>query len=347
MHAFSQASELTRGCFIDQGTRRRGVSIVDQGHIALCSSQKEDLESSKTFKKKIGFLSEMVIRLSAMRNELAEVEARKTNRLFHNLTSINAHTIQELYALVPQERLAASFKMQKAVVREKLLKDPDAMAAAFLRVLKNEISLRNEFSAYLKLYDPNPALRIAAHPLHKVVLNVANLFFQDFADRFISVVIEPTDLRLKLDYDSFHVALYHLLDNAAKYTEPGTELQLKFALGESGVRIDMVMTSLYISPTETTRLFEDGFSGEQPKIASASGKGLGMGMARELLRLNDAILTIKAGRNSWPSAHRLATSDVRYSVNVFSISFASDAILGGQGLKSENFPTKFGHTRKR
>lgn len=320
-------SELTESCG-SSGKRRRGTIITEIGQVFLCSDKDEDIESSKTFKKELGFLAEMIGQLSEIQKNMAEVEAKKTNRLFHNLTSINGHTIQELYALVPQEELSARFKEQRKIVRQRLEQSPDAAAEAFLRILKNEISLRNEFSAYSKLYDPNPTLRVAKHSLHKVVLNVVNLFFQDFADKLIEITIDPTDARINLDYESIQVALYHLFDNAAKYAEPETEITVKFDFSAIRLRMDIYMSSLYIAPDETTRLFEEGFSGALTRLAENSGKGLGMGLTRELLHLNDAVITVKAGRDEYQSKSKIAPKNVRYATNCFSISFGSEAIAG-------------------
>lgn len=323
-------SEITKNCCISK-ERRRGNVFSKSGQVFLCSERRDDVESSKTFKKKIVFLSDMVLYLSEMRRTIADSEAKKTNRLFHNLTSINAHTIQELYALVPQDSLSSKFRDQREIVKERLLRDPRASADAFLKVLKNEISLRNEFSVYSKLYEAKPTLRIAIHSLHKVILNVVNLFFQEFADRFIKVTIEPTSVRLKLDYESIQVALYHLFDNAAKYAMRDSEITVKFTEGDFGVRMDIVMRSLYISPHETTRLFDEGFSGEQPGIAGNAGKGLGMWMIRELLRLNGAVITVKPGRDEMRSVG-IGQRSLSYATNVFSIIF--DACLIVSDTKS-------------
>lgn len=311
--------------------RRRGTIIAESGQVFLCSNKREDIESSKVFKKELAFLAEMIGRLAEIQKAMAEFEARKTNRLFHNLTSINAHTIQELYALVPQEELTAGFKQQKKIVQDRLAQAPAAAAEAFLRILKNEVSLRNEFSAYTKLYDPNPTLRVAKHYLHRVVLNVVNLFFQDFADKLIAITIAPTDARLNLDYESIQVALYHLFDNASKYAEPETEIKVEFDVSTMWVRMDIQMNSLHIGPDESTKLFEEGFSGAQAKLAENAGKGLGMGLTRELLRLNDAVITVKPGRSQYQSKSRIAQKNLRYATNCFSISFGSEAIAEAPG----------------
>lgn len=317
-------NELTQSCGIP-GKRRRGIKLTDYGQAFLCSNQPEHTESSKSFKKELDFCAQMIERFTLIKQELSNQEAKKTNRLFHNLVSINAHTIQELYALVSQDDLSTSpsFKEQVEIVKKKLSSDLHSSAVAFLKVLKNETSLKSEFSVYSKLYDPNPVLRFARHSIHKVILNVANLFFQDFADKGIRLIIFPSDIKLKLDYDSIQVALFHLFDNASKYSEANSEIKVLFHELEHEIRIEIIMSSLFIGPDETIRIFEEGFSGEQPKIIKSAGKGIGMGLTRELLNLNDAVITVIPGKDKRSPISKLTPKGVTYTTNSFIIIFGS------------------------
>lgn len=102
------------------GKHRCGVITNLQGKAFLCVSDENHIKSSRLFKEKLFFYSEMLSEFSSIKNEIAKKEIEKTNRLFHNLTSLNAHSIQELYALASQKELAQSFRDQKKCWQKKL-----------------------------------------------------------------------------------------------------------------------------------------------------------------------------------------------------------------------------------
>lgn len=316
------------------GKHRRGVIRTTSGAAFLCASDKDSLASGRVFKARLEFYAEMLEEYRVMRDEILCREVEKTNRLLHNVTSLNAHSIQELYALVSQKDLAARFRDQRRILSDKIAAQPGAAAHAFLNILKNEISLRNEISVFRKLYDPNPPLNFGGHDIHKVILNVANLFFQALSDRRVTVDIEDTDLRLSLDYESVQVALYHLFDNAAKYTENDSTIRI-FVKQEREPQIVMQMTSLYLDPEEVPRIFEEGVSGALPDLIGTAGKGLGMGLVRDLLCLNGATIKFVPGARLEPRS-RMVPKGIFYARNEVIISFSKDSVLRkGQSVISK------------
>lgn len=317
-------NEITNSCG-EKGKRRRGLSLSTNGSIFICSNELNLLESGKVFKKTLHLYRSMISHFHEVKNAIAKKEAERVNRLFHNLTSLNGHSIQEIYALIPQEKLLENFRNQKKVVKEYLEIDPSAAAETILRLLKNEMSAKSEFSVYRKLYDPNPVLRVAKHEIHKVILNVVTLFFQDLADRNVKVYISASNQKLNFDYDSFQVAIYHILDNAAKYAEPDTDIMIGFVSEVDKYKISFEMTSLHISPDELDLLFEEGYSGVQAKIFGGAGSGLGMGLIRQLLELNNAKIYIKAGAPQ-PSSKAIIFEERKYAKNSFTIEFPKNNI---------------------
>jgi hypothetical protein len=326
----SSSNELSSDCG-KPGRHRRGIKQDPVGKVFVCTSDTDLIASSKSFRARMDFYLEQVEDLSRFKSEISNKEVEKTNRLFHNLTSLNAHSIQELYSLIPQTELSAKFKNQKKELAGLIHSNAEQAAETFLKVLKNEVSVRNEFSVYRKLNDPQPTLNISGHKIHRVVLNVANLFFQNFADKGVTVEISDTEMKLALDYDSMQVALYHLMDNAAKYIEDNTKLRIHFETSPAP-KIVMKMVSLFISEDELTKIFEPGFSGSQPRAAETAGKGVGMGLVRDLLALNKASIAVIPGSRNQPRSI-MYPRRVSYANNTIEIVFSNDSILEkGQSL---------------
>ena len=291
----SSGSEL---CAASDGSkRRRGKFSSAAGTTFLCTNDEDSINSSKIFKKYLQLHQLLIGRVSSIREEVARREASKTNRLFHNLVSLNAHAIQDFYTTVPQEELASSgsHALQKKLIKTRLSADPDAAAVLFLRALKNETAVKAELSVYRKLHDPSPVIRPQTHPLHKVLLNVVNLFFQDLADNEVRASIESTDVHLFVDYEALQVALYHLMDNACKYVRPNSEIKISVTTSASRVCIILDMYSFFLEAKERALVFDDDYSGKQARTSGKAGKGLGMRLIKDLLQLNEGSISITWG----------------------------------------------------
>lgn len=322
--------ELVSACGI-AGKHRRGTRNTIDGKVFLCSNSHAHIGSAKLFKKELDFFTDMLVRLISIEVEIAQQGVEKINRLLHNLTSLNAHSIQELYALIPQHELATvkSFRDQQKIVARKLESAPSSAASAFLRILKNEMSLKNEFSVYRKLNDPNPLLQFSTHQIHRVILHAVNLFFQSFADKQVNLTIQPTDVRINIDYESIQVAFYHLMDNAAKYCKEKTDIQISFDQYDDDFWITIDMISLHSSLDEKDKIHLNGFSGDMAKRGGTAGKGLGMGLVKELLRLNAA--TIDSIMGTPLVSERRVVGGLIYANNKFIVKFPNTSIVSSDG----------------
>ncbi|MGJ7520229.1 ATP-binding protein [Variovorax sp. LT1P1] len=275
--------------------------------------------------------------------EISRREFEKSTNLLHNLVKLNALELQELYALMPQEELAGSFKDQTVLVADIVRREPREAAGVLLRLLKNSVSVKNEFAVYQMLYNESPKLSVAAHYVHKVIFNVVHLFYQLMIERRLEIRIGASADRLLLDYVSFQVALYHLMDNAVKYAEPDSLIEFAFERGDFGVRINISMESLAVDPGEEELIFTSGKSGRFATLTKTAGEGRGMGIARDLLKLNHAGLKTVFGKARPPTA-RLAPKDIQFARNLFVIEFPPRTVVKSSPTVSSPI-TKSSHIR--
>jgi hypothetical protein len=168
-------SEIVPACG-SRARRRRGAKTTTQGVAFLCTDQIDYVESSKLFKRHLAFLSAMAAEYAQIKAEISRREFDKSTNLLHNLVKLNALELQELYALMPQDQLAGSFKDQTHLVAEIVEREPRETAGVLLRLLKNSVSVKNEFAVYQMLYNESPKLSVAAHYVHKVIFNVVPSF---------------------------------------------------------------------------------------------------------------------------------------------------------------------------
>jgi hypothetical protein len=87
---------------------RGGVLSNEKFDVYAFSSHKDYLKSSQKFKTELGvilnstrFIDEIIESTNTSRN-------KSTRRLIHNLTTLNAHNIQEIHSLITQENVSKS-----------------------------------------------------------------------------------------------------------------------------------------------------------------------------------------------------------------------------------------------
>lgn len=277
------------------GRVRAGVFENDKYKIIAFSNAVEYISSSRKFKMSLGLMLETTGYIESVIDESNRVKNVSTSRLIHNLTSLNAHNIQEFYSLVPQDKVSRKLGKQISFVKKIVEDDSEEAAKALLKMAKNNAAMKVEFSVFKKLFDVDPDLRAMNHNVHKVLMNVFYLFFPDFTDKDVKVVIEDDGDRFfaYFDYEAIHVALYHLIENAAKYIKPKTNLNVLLRNEGAFVCVSFDMQSTEINADEALLIFEEGISGNIARKTGKSGSGIGLSRAKKIVELNEGRLELK------------------------------------------------------
>lgn len=273
--------------------RRQGKKIIANCQTFLCCDQ---TKTTKLFKNKLEALTysfpDLIIPIEEIRNS----EQKKVNRLVHNLTSINAHNIQEIYDLVPQDVLAQNWKKQLDFIKEEIKKQPDKAALMFLRIAKHNTHMKSEFSIYRKIErDDSIDLEVRQHNLRNVLLNTLHTFFSDFTAKSVYVEVQDFYFKLYFDYETIQVAFYHLLENAAKYTFPQSKVTIHATEDESHVLLSFDMFSAYVSPEEKEEIMNEGVSGKMAQKMNKQGDGIGMWRINQMIEINGGVFIADFG----------------------------------------------------
>lgn len=301
-------------CPIHNDQRRIGFIKSDLGEIFGCSDSKDYNASSKTFINKIESVLYGLKEIQLLKEQL-NLESQK---LIHNLTSTNGHNIQELYALVPQELLTQDLRKQLDFIKNTIISNPEEAARTFLRIAKNNASMKVEFSVINKLMGGDDNIRNRRHQIKKVTLNLFHIFFQDFKEINVYVYFQENDDYLIFDYEILHVALYHLIDNSTKYIRPSSTLTVKFQNDDNNYYLRLEMSSLKITDEEKKTIFQEGVSGLAAINLGKAGKGLGLGTTAKILELNNAELIIE---NNITPSKAIKEKGIEYEDNAFVIKF--------------------------
>jgi two-component system sensor histidine kinase KdpD len=107
----------------------------------------------------------------------------------------------------------------------------------------------------------------------------------------------PADLpMLKLDLFLMEHAIANLLDNAAKYAPPGSEVAIEARAEADEIVLDITNAGSGIRPEELERIFEPFYRGAGPEGPLSSGTGLGLAICRAFVEANaGSVVALSAG----------------------------------------------------
>jgi two-component system phosphate regulon sensor histidine kinase PhoR len=131
------------------------------------------------------------------------------------------------------------------------------------------------------------------------VARIARLLLRDLAPQF-----EARQLRAEVAPEARGVALAdrraveqilgNLLENAAKYTEPGGRIEVR--VGEVGeeVRIEVADTGIGIPPEDLPRIFERFYRVDKARSRDLGGTGLGLAIVKHLAQAQGGEVSVRS-----------------------------------------------------
>ncbi len=96
------------------------------------------------------------------------------------------------------------------------------------------------------------------------------------------------------DRDKIVLALHNLIGNALKYTPEGGNVEVKVDSNDKQLQVDVVDSGIGISPEETELIFDKFYRAKDKRVASITGTGLGLALAREVVRLHGGEINVRS-----------------------------------------------------
>lgn len=300
---------------------RQGKIISNRGSFFLCCNRFET-KTTKLFRNKLEMLVYSIPTLKKIKEDIylktKQLEQDKYQRIVHNLKTINAQSIQEQFNLIPQDILAENYPDQLRYVENVISENPEKAAITFLRLAKNNSSIKTEFVTHEKLSIENPVLSNNNHNIKNVILNVFHAFSLEFKAKNVLVDIFSENKHITFDYDTIRVAFYHMFHNATKYIKPRSILKIECIHNSNLCIVVFKMESIHIEESELEKIFEDNYSGVRVVQKNKQGAGIGMGLIKKALELNNSTIEVKAGKEIE------RRQKVDYSQNEFLITFTKN-----------------------
>ena len=90
------------------------------------------------------------------------------------------------------------------------------------------------------------------------------------------------------------LALHNLVGNALKYTPDGGKVTIGVEVDGKQVSVSVADTGIGISADDAERIFERFYRAKDPRVAKITGTGLGLTLAREVIRMHGGDITVES-----------------------------------------------------
>ncbi|KXT73062.1 Two-component sensor kinase SA14-24 [Streptococcus gordonii] len=118
--------------------------------------------------------------------------------------------------------------------------------------------------------------------------------FQLLIERDIYIQVSPESAKIKSYYDKLSRILVNLLNNAFKYSEPGTKIEIVAQLTEQILTISVKDEGRGIAPENLDKIFKRLYCVETSRNMKTGGHGLGFAIAREMAHQLGGEITVES-----------------------------------------------------
>lgn len=145
-------------------------------------------------------------------------------------------------------------------------------------------------------------LRLALEPLNlsaelEGMIEDARVLAEDLRLKF-DVQLAP-QLCVEADRALLHAAIFNLIGNAIKYNEPDGKIEIRLATAADKIVVAIGNTGPGIPAADQTKIFERFYRVARSSSPPADGIGLGLSLAREIIRAHGGELLLKESRPGW------------------------------------------------
>ena len=205
-----------------------------------------------------------------LRTPLGFIKGYATTLLREDIT-VDADARREFLLVIDEE----SDKLRRMI--EELL-DASRLQAGRLQMNRSAIGLRELLNA---------ALHKAAPGLHQ-------------ARHILEIHLPPSDAEVLADASRIEQVLHNLLDNAARYSDQGSAIQVEAAVQDQYALVSVKDYGDGIAAHELERVFEPFYRGENSRRRRAGGTGLGFAICKGIIESPGGKLWVEtsAGKGS-------------------------------------------------
>ena len=163
------------------------------------------------------------------------------------------------------------------------------------RQLKQLVRLIDDLLEVSRISTGRLELRMETLDLVEVVQSAVEGTQPDFLVRSHSLVVEwPAPVWVRADRTRLSQVFVNLLNNAAKYTDPGGRIEIVFALGPEDAEVRIVDSGMGIDPSMQAAVFEMFVQVDTSLERGPAGLGVGLALSRQLVELHGGSLRLQS-----------------------------------------------------
>jgi two-component system, OmpR family, phosphate regulon sensor histidine kinase PhoR len=131
--------------------------------------------------------------------------------------------------------------------------------------------------------------------LKPVVQSAVQVCSRKAAEKDLEIMIQgPEDVAARINGALFEQALTNLLDNAVKYSEPGSRVVISFQRTDSEVVVRIVDQGCGIAAEHIPRLFERFYRVDKARSRAMGGTGLGLAIVKHIVNAHHGRIEVES-----------------------------------------------------
>ncbi len=143
------------------------------------------------------------------------------------------------------------------------------------------------FTARLNLDAEKASSSLILHPesihLTEYVLSVVSNYRDKVTDHLFSVDVDPQLPILSADAGMLRRVLINLLDNAVKYSDPGSQVDVTAFVQDQMIVLEVSDRGMGVAPNDLDHIFEPFYRTRHAKTATQHGIGMGLALCRRIV----------------------------------------------------------------
>jgi K+-sensing histidine kinase KdpD len=271
------------------------IERAKDGYLASRDAYEKDLQAGKAealseYRNSKGFASDWLTNLQPqIRQALGQVHDYKqfVAQIIQNLNVI----LQTKYpGLTTDEMLVKASHEEVSIYWAARLMEEKLVAALFLlnpeRVGENQVH----------------------YSFHKMVTKYRKIYARAFDAKNVRVISTGSSFGYVYgNAVAVGVIPHTFIDNALKYSPPGSEVTIDYTEDERSIRLAVASYGPKIFPDEDERIFDPFYRGRAARDVANEGTGFGLGLAKVIAQASGVRLSVEQSENESPRLGYLTT----------------------------------------
>ena len=270
--------------------------ITAKGCVGVLGSQPSDPQKTLTSDEKVQFegalnLAALAIERASFAEKAAQAEMlRKTEKLQSALLNSISHELRTPLAIVAgvitnlddSENLAGTYRLDQTT-RQELIHSAGQNITRLNHLVENLLDMT-------RLESGSMHLNLDLTDMEDLIGTVVRQM-ERHSDHPISLNVESNIPLMMVDAGLIAQVLENLIDNACKYSPPGSAVQITTRLVKSGLEVSISDSGLGIPSADLERVFEKFYRVERQE--NIAGTGLGLSICRGIIEAHQGKIWAK------------------------------------------------------